>query len=310
MPERVLITGSTGFIGTALERCARQAGSATLGVGLTAQKRAGYRPLDLGKGPVAISALLEEWRPDVVFHLAGGTGRGDSFTSNVVPTRNLLLGLRSQQACAPRVVVIGSAAEYGDVGSEPVTEQARERPTNEHGVAKLAQTRLALVFRRAGVRVTVARPFNIIGPGISPALAPARFAREAIAAVAAGRGTITVGDLSTVRDYLDVEDVARALWLLGHADFEEEIVNVCSGRGVSTREVLDEILHQVGGSLIAVTDPSLVRGPADVPVSIGSPERLRSLTGQSFAFSLPRAVARLLESLKRSGGADTRPLLD
>jgi nucleoside-diphosphate-sugar epimerase len=292
MRERVLIIGVAGFVGAALERQARAAGAACLGVGRAARDRADYRTMDLAAGADELVRLLAEWRPERVYHLAGGPA-GDPFAANVKPTLHLIEALRRVPEQRPRVEVSGSAAEYGDLGAAPIAEDARERPVNAYGVAKLAQTRLALAARRAGMRVTVARPFNIMGPGMSPGLAPARFAREALAARAAGRREITVGDLSTLRDYLDVEDVARALWAIGAPEVEDEIVNVCSGVPISTGDVLNEIVRQSGASLTTRTDPGLVKGPEDIPVSIGCADRLHAIARERFAFSLPRAVGRI-----------------
>lgn len=306
MAERVLVTGATGFLGAALERRALTGGAECLGVGRTPRARSGYRAMDLATDASALGALLADWRPDVVFHLAGGAASGDPFAANVATTRVLLRAVAAVATPPPRLVVVGSAAEYGDLGPGLVREGARERPVTEYGVAKLAQTRLALVSRRAGLRVTVARPFNVMGPGMSASLAPARFAREALAAAAEGRKVITVGDLSTVRDYLDVEDVARALWRLGHLDPPDEIVNVCSGQPVSTREVLEEVLGQVGVALTVLADASLTRGPHDVHACVGSPELLGTLTGEVFEFSLARSVARLLGSLRIRDGGSSR----
>ncbi len=301
MAERVLIIGAAGFVGSALERHARGAGAAVLGVGRAARDRSDYVRIDLAAGPGDLARLLAEWRPDRVYHLAGGPA-ADPFAANVTPTRHLIEALRKVPEQRPRVLVAGSAAEYGDLGASPIPEGARERPVAAYGVAKLAQTRLALVARRAGMRVTVVRPFNIMGPGMSPGLAPSRFAREALAALAQGRREITVGDLSTLRDYLDVEDVARALWALGGPEVEDEIVNVCSGVPVATRDVLNEILRCSGAALDARVDPGLVKGPEDIAVSVGCPDRLRALVADAFTFSLQDAVARLLAGVRAGLG--------
>jgi GDP-4-dehydro-6-deoxy-D-mannose reductase len=294
MAEQVLITGVSGFVGRALERRARAAGARCVGVCRTPGNDPDHRAVDLAAGSTDLARLLEAESPDVVYHLAGGPAGADAFLSGIQTTRHVLEALRSVPRLTPRVVVVGSAAEYGDLGSAPIREDARERPVNEYGVAKLTQTRLALVARRSGMRVVVARPFNIIGPGMSSALAPARFAREVLAAVAAGRGEISTGDLSPVRDYLELDDVARALWSLGHSDAEDEIVNVCSGRPVAMRDLLGEILRQTDAKLEVRTASALVRGPGEIAVSVGSNSRLTDITGELYSFSLSSAITRLL----------------
>jgi nucleoside-diphosphate-sugar epimerase len=299
MAERVLIIGASGFIGSALEHQVRSAGAACLGVDRVPREGADHRRVDLAVGPEEMVRVLTSWRPDRIYHLVGGPA-ADPFAANVTPILHVLRALRAVPDLRPRVVVVGSAAEYGDLGPAPIREDARERPVNAYGVAKLAQTRLALAARRAGMRVTVARPFNIIGPGMSRGLAAARFAREAIAARVRSQAEITVGDLATVRDYLDVEDVARSLWTIGAPDVEDEIVNVCSGVPVSTSEVLEEILRQARAAARPRVDPSLVKGPEDIAVSVGCPDLLTAIAGARFGFALAPAVARLLSSVERS----------
>jgi GDP-4-dehydro-6-deoxy-D-mannose reductase len=258
------------------------------------RERPDYHALDLAAPPGDLVRLLRDFHPDLVYHLAGSAAGPDPFLSGILTTRRLFDALWTVSELRPRVIVTGSAAEYGDLGPEPIRENARELPVSEYGVAKLVQTRLALLARRRGMRVLVARPFNIMGPGMSSSLAPARFAREVLAATAAGRREISTGDLSPVRDYLELDDVARALWVLGHAETEHEIVNLCSGRPLAMREILGEIMKQVGADLTVLTAATLVRGPGEIAVSLGSPERLRAVTGELFSLSLSAAVARLL----------------
>lgn len=298
MTERVVITGMSGFLGRALERLASAAGARCAGVGRRPWDRPHHHVLDLTAGSAAFARLLEAERPDLVYHLAGASAGADAFVAGIVTTRNVFEALRAVPRLRPRVIVLGSAAEYGDLGPEPIREDARERPVNEYGVAKLAQTRLALVARRAGMRVMVARPFNIIGPGMPSSLAPARFAHEVLAAVAEGRREISTGDLTPIRDYLELDDVVRALWLLGHVDADHEIVNVCSGQPTAMRDLLDEILRQVGTEMTIRTAGALVRGPGEIAVSVGNPERLAAITGEAFPFSLPPSIAALLQSLR------------
>jgi GDP-4-dehydro-6-deoxy-D-mannose reductase len=143
----------------------------------------------------------------------------------------------------------------------------------------------------------VARIFNAIGPGMPASLAPGRFVQSALALKASsGTTTLTTGDLSPVRDYLDVEEIARALVRLARADTSDTagIVNVCSGQPTRMHDVLDEILRQLGMDLTPEREPRLLKGPAEIPVSVGSTELFRRLTGSVLPFDLKHSVSRLL----------------
>ncbi|PTL76176.1 NAD(P)-dependent oxidoreductase [Vitiosangium sp. GDMCC 1.1324] len=300
MVESVLITGRAGFVGRALSTRVRAEGRPCLGVSRTPQEEPGHYSIDLAAGPGPLTELLSRERPSLIYHLAGGTAGGAQgvFASNVSTTLHLFQAVQAVPGYQPRILVAGSAAEYGDLGPEPISEDARERPVGEYGVAKLAETRLSLIARRRGLRVGVLRFFNIIGPGMPGSLAPARFARESLALAAAGGGCLTVGDLTPVRDYVDLADVVDALWTLGQRDPEEEILNICSGHPVRMGSLLEEILRQVGSRVEVRTAEHLLRGPGDVPVSVGDTRRLERVLGRRISFELSSSVERLLNGLR------------
>jgi GDP-4-dehydro-6-deoxy-D-mannose reductase len=81
-----------------------------------------------------------------------------------------------------------------------------------------------------------------------------------------------------VRDYLHVSDVVRAYLLLSERGVPGEVYNVSSGRGVSVRELAQDVLLRVGAPVDISTDAALVR-PSDIPINVGSPAKLKHDTG-------------------------------
>jgi GDP-4-dehydro-6-deoxy-D-mannose reductase len=213
---------------------------------------------------------------------------------DVALTRTLLTSIRNVVGYCPKVLLIGSAAEYGDQGSMPITEACSERPTSQYGVLKLARTRLALSARHEGIRISVARVFNLLGRSLPTHLAAAQFAQGIRAAIETGSPHVVVGNLCTVRDYLHVDVAARAIWDLLASSFEDGIVNVCSGQGTRTLELFLEIASQTGAGVSPVLDVTRIRGSQDVPVSIGSPALLNSLISWRPDFSLSHSISDLL----------------
>ena len=138
------------------------------------------------------------------------------------------------------VVAVSSGEVYGPPASLPVDESAPLRPQNPYAVSKAAGDLLAGFYADAhGLRVARPRAFNHSGPGQPPLYALASFARQVAAGLEAGDDPIRVvtGNPDARRDYTDVRDVVRAYRLLAAAG-EPGVVNVCSGRSASARELV------------------------------------------------------------------------
>jgi GDP-4-dehydro-6-deoxy-D-mannose reductase len=178
------------------------------------------------------------------------------------------------------VLVVGSAEQYGhhDPSEMPLDETAAQRPLTLYAASKAAQEVAALqAYRSEGVRVVCTRSFSHSGPG-QPAqfLLPSLVAR-ALALPASG-GRLAIGNGDTVRDFLHVADVVEAYLGLLELGQAGETYNVCSGEGISVRELAATVLQRVGVPAEISSDPALSR-PVDVPVQIGSNTKLRRATG-------------------------------
>jgi GDP-4-dehydro-6-deoxy-D-mannose reductase len=173
-----LITGVAGFCAAHLARRLAAEGHAVVGVDRTGAAPQGlrlarYRSLDVCNA-ADVADAVRDFAPDWVFHLAGiPSGPAiDVYRINFLASIYLLEAIR-EHAPKARVLLVGSAAEYGQVAATnlPITEDQPCRPVGPYGVAKHAQTLAALdLVHRLGLKIVIARPFNIIGAGISPSL--------------------------------------------------------------------------------------------------------------------------------------------
>lgn len=229
-------------------------------------------------GAEGLRDALLMFRPDVVFHLAGRTPPAsiEALETENAGMVEVLLGALVACGRACRVVVAGSAAEYGPVGEAqlPITEDYPCAPPEAYGRGKLRATRRAFEMAAGtGVSVVVGRLFNLIGPGMPAGLALGRFA-AALAGPEPVR--LVVGDLSPRRDFVDVRDAARALVRLGEGGISGTIYNVATGRSRSIREGLDRLLAISGRRADVEVEPARFGhpGPAD---SRGDPRRLSGL---------------------------------
>lgn len=296
---KVLITGGGGFVGTYLGAHCAEAGDQVVTV-----DRSGAEPLDITDRE-AIHASFARHRPEVVYHLAALSHVGESWSDpsgvlrvNVEGTAHVLAAAHA--VGARRVVVIGSAEEYGlvDAADLPLREDAPLRPSSPYGVSKIAASFLALQAHLAyGLDVVRVRAFSHTGPGQSERFLVPALAHRIASAERENRDEIRVGSLDPIRDLSDVRDVVRAYRLLAIHGQAGEIYNVCSSSGVSVREIAERLIAAAERPLRITVDPDLVR-PVDVPRLVGDGSRLRARTGWEPLYSLGDTLTAVLESAR------------
>lgn len=287
---RILVTGADGFVG---RHAVARFGA--LGHDVTAVVKRGARPvdaprcceMDLADG-ASVAALAH---PDVdgVLHLAavasGGDARRDpgaAWDVNAAGTARVceVFGqLRAEGRSDPLVLVVSTAEVYGQGQARPRTERDDPAPCSPYAASKLgAEIAAQEVARRTGLRVVIVRAFPHSGAGHDTRFVLPAFARRLIAAKAAGGGTVAVGNLDPIRDFLHVSDVVDAYLALLTDGEPGEVYNVASGEGHSIRELLAKLAHVVGVTVEPLEDPDMVR-PAEIAHLVGDAEKLRTRTG-------------------------------
>jgi GDP-4-dehydro-6-deoxy-D-mannose reductase len=258
---------------------------------------------DLGDAS-SVRQALEAVRPDRILHLAAQSSPQRSWAdpagtlqTNLLGLLHLLEGARSL-SLEPRLLVVGSAEEYGLVRPEdnPLREDQPLRPASPYAVSKVAQGFLALQYALSlGMHIVRTRTFHHTGPRRGEQFAESSFARQ-LAEIEAGRRPprLEVGNLEAVRDFTDVRDVVRAYWALLDRGEPGEVYNVCSGQGLRLAELLDELRRQSGQDVEVQVDSARLR-PVDVPVVVGDPSRLRQATGWEPCTPLSRTLRDLLD---------------
>jgi nucleoside-diphosphate-sugar epimerase len=195
-----------------------------------------------------VGGLLRSAEFEIVVFAAGPADVQKSFADPVadfggqtLPLHTLLDQAR-QLARPPKVLLVSSAAIYGNPRCVPVSEAVAAAPISPYGFHKLHQE--LLLDQHAslyGLRTAKARVFSTYGPGLRH-LAVSDMTRRAL------RGDFRQwGTGNESRDYLHIEDVAGALEAIARtARFEGEVVNVASGVETPMREVAQAIFHQLG----------------------------------------------------------------
>lgn len=302
MPATMLIAGSSGFLGGHLLTAAREAGLRAVPASRTGRDDA--LRCDL-LDPDSIAACLERVRPDLVVNAAGAAsvGRswerpGETFAANATGVLNLLEAVTAA-APAAHVLCLSSADVYGLRGEEelPLAEDLAPRPVTPYGASKAAMEVLCGQYARSrGLRIGVARAFNLIGPGQSPQFAIPGFARHIAASEREGEAgsELALGNGDAVRDFIDVRDGARALLALSQGGLCGTY-NLCSGTGTTIAGLIEELAGAARVPVSVRPDPGLAR-PADPPALVGDPGRLREATGFAPEIPLSRTLADLLDS--------------
>jgi GDP-4-dehydro-6-deoxy-D-mannose reductase len=318
---RSLVTGADGFVGQWLVRELLEHGDDVSGMTRGDHTQLTTLPTDQATQvrwssaellePDTLHAVVKGARPDVVYHLAAQASVAQSLRdpagtieTNVIGTANVLEACRAH-APEARVVAVGSAEIYGavDPSELPLSESAPIRPNNPYAGSKAAAEVLAMQYAQTGwLRVVATRSFNHTGPGQSTAFAAAGFAKQC-ADITRGKQAPVLrhGNLSAQRDFLDVRDVVAAYRLLGAKGASGSVYNVCSGRAVSMREIVEELTQAVGRPVELRQDPDRMR-PVDTPIIVGDSGKLARDTGWQPSIPLLRTLRDLYEYCLKEDG--------
>ena len=299
----ILVTGAAGFVGGhMLELLARDH------VELVAWHRPGAAPpIDLPAStwePVdlldrtAVHEAIARVRPAAVYHCAGAAHVGRSwetvestFAINVRGTHHVIESLRETGAEA-RVLIPSSSMVYAP-SSERIREDHSTVPDSPYGLSKLAQE-LVGSGNAGGPEVFIARSFNHLGARQDPEFVASGFARR-IADIEAGRWPpeIAVGNLDARRDLTDVRDTVRAYRVILERGTAGRAYNVCTGRAISIRDLLDLLLARARVPIQINVDPARYR-PSDLPIVVGDPDRIQQELGWTAEIPLDRTLEDLL----------------
>jgi len=307
---RVLITGATGFVGGHLIRALEEEGPFAFEIlGTTypeAPPLSGSKLffLDL-RSEKEVTKLVGEIRPDWIFHLAAVSNvrhswqmRNETIETNVLGTHNLLEAVR-QTAPAARVLFISSSDVYGFGASptEALKEDAPLQIVSPYAYSKAAGEMLCGFYEKIeNIDIVIARPFPHTGPGQTEDFVCSDWARQ-VARIERGDSvpTLKVGNLDVQRDFCDVRDVVKAYILLLRKGRWGESYNVCSGKAIALREILDFLVKgaAVSSPVSIEVDVAKLR-KTDVHSLIGSNRKISEETGWSPRISINQTLRNIL----------------
>lgn len=264
---RVLVTGLDGFTGRYVRRELEKHGHEVVGL-----------KADL-TNTEAVKKDVQSLRPEAVIHLAAISfvGHGDAnaiYQVNLIGTRNLLDALAQHTNNLQCVLLASSANVYGNSIEGVIDESVLPSPANDYGVSKLAMEYMARLWMDK-LPIVITRPFNYTGVGhdarfVIPKLVE-HFARKA--------KSIELGNLDVEREFNDVRTVGEIYFRLLKQGEPGQTYNICSGRPISLKSVIDSLKQITGHDLEVKINPAFVRAN-EVRRLCGSPTKLEACIGK------------------------------
>jgi len=297
--KKVLITGVNGFIGGALWQFLEKKKFNVDISGITIKLRHANKKIfacDMTNKPKLFNYLAKN-KPNTIFHLAGGRidNQRKLYEANFLTTQSLFEAIGKIKHYQPRIIIPGTAAEYGRNNSrlKLINESAYPQPVSWYGFVKYMQTSLALMYARNGFNVVIARMFNILGYGTPSTLAMGRFSEEiSLIERKVKSAVVNCGNLDGKRDFLDIEDVCSALWALARYGKSGEIYNVCSGKSYAIGDLFQKfILQSTVKNIVSKENKNSLYKSFDV---IGSNSRIKRATNWKQQISIKKSLENTL----------------
>ena len=274
---RILVTGGAGFIGSHVVALLKERGVDTCVYDSLVSGKIERIPEGVLfiQGDIRDKNTLATAMRDIthVVHLAAQVGVPASIEDpdythevNVTGTRNVFKAAR--EAGVKRVVYASSAAVYGDYPELPKTEESPLQPKSPYAESKIANE---IDASTSGLPTVGLRFFNVYGPGQEANHPYASVIPRWVAAVEEGRPVELHGDGTQTRDFIHVQDVARAIVLALESTYVG-VCNIASGIETTLREVLEHLAEVLSKDI--PHEEKQIR-PGDIKRSVSSIDHAR-----------------------------------
>lgn len=307
--QRICLTGSSGFVGGALAPYLAEKGFEVVCVERFVSNRYNTPTnrniktvfADLTDHP-AIQRVIKQLKPEYIIHLAALSPVAPSYDRyteflevNFNATVNLAESAMRDDCNLKQFVVAGTSECYGNQKEFPIKETAQYYPNSPYAVSKVAMVHyLQYMWDAYQFPVTIMFPFNSYGRANCK-----HFITEKIIWQMLTKRHICLGDPTPIRDLLFVTDhIEGYASVLGKKEALGEKFNICTGTGVSIKELTEKIRKFTGfdGEVVWGTVPSR---PLDIDCLIGDNMKAQKVLNWSPKVSLDEGLERTVELLKK-----------
>jgi GDP-4-dehydro-6-deoxy-D-mannose reductase len=287
---RVFVTGASGFVGGHLVPQLEAQGCEVRAVGMELEI-SDRRQLE---------QALSDAPPSVIVHLAAQSSVAASwgdpaecFRTNTLGTLALLRAAATRCPDA-RILLVSSGDTYGSAqpSDHPYRENDPLRPASPYARSKVAADLMGALAAKRGQDVVRIRAFTHTGAGQTDRFVASSFARQLVVMELGSREPVLrVGNLASLRDFLDVEDVVGAYLKLMEPNVPPGAYNVASGRGIRIQSVLDQLVELSKVDPAVEVDPERFR---ETDQLVGDARKLEDATGWQPRIPLRTTLTNLI----------------
>ena len=228
---------------------------------------------------------------DGIFHQAALTSVPESFIQkekyhnvNVKGTENIF---KLAKEFGKKVVYASSSSIYGNTTTIPIQENFEKNPINPYGITKLDDEKLAQKYHNLGVSIIGLRYFNVYGVGQTNDYAGV--ITKFIDQINVNKSPIIFGDGTHTRDFISVEDIAKANLLSMESNTDFSFLNIGTGISTSIKE-LAELMIELSGKKLEISFDDLPLG--DVKDSLADVSLAKKLINWNYETSLKNGLKK------------------
>lgn len=294
--NKILITGSNGFIGNYVCKELNK-------------RKIDYLAIDKGKKPIFIKKYFEidindfsclkkiiiNYKPKTIIHLAAIANpvyedSAELYKVNTIGSENLMKAASLlKNKC--RIILISTAGVYGNQKVKKIKENCTLNPINHYSCSKASMEKISNNYKN-NLDIHILRLFNVIGDNqnnnfIVPKLVSKFKNKEKI---------IELGNIDAIRDYVSVSFCANIIVDSAINNNVPEIMNVCSGRGYSVRDIINILIKVTGFNPKIIISKNFIRNN-EIWRLVGDPCLLNSFINKKYnTLTMKEIIIKMLNS--------------